>query len=381
MASTTDKSANPANEVLATRREGPGVTMGPGGGDVDLQVRTAKAFPRSIGEFKQRALEMVTLDQETAESCLYTLKRGRKIIEGPSARCAEIIASSWGNLRVAAKTTGDDDTFTYAEAVCWDLETNTAVSYETKRRITNKEGLRFGDDMIGVTSNAAVSIAFRNSVFRVVPRAYVNEIYKAARQAAAGDARTLKQRRTEMIAYFGAQGISEQQVLDLLDVRGVDGITLDHLCTLRGVATAVKEGTATLEHIFSGNHGTEQPGAGQTPQAEKTELSDGPPVEGPDEGPVKDPEPETPTEPPQGNTTGGTGLKANIIRQIKDELYVALPGDSPAAEGARLKKLNALFGKVRWQDIETLPNAILASGLDQLKQAAEQNDETDDCPI
>jgi len=355
--------------------------MGSGGGDVDLQVRTAKAYPRSVGDFKQRALQMVTLDQETAASCLYTLKRGKKIIEGPSARCAEIIASCWGNLRVAAKTTGDDDTFTYAEAVCWDLETNVAVSYETKRRITTREGERFGDDMIGVTSNAAVSIAFRNSVFRVVPRAYVNEIYKAARQAAAGDARTLKDRRREMIAYFAGQGITEQQVLDLLDVRGIDDITLDHLCTLRGVATAVKEGTAVLEHIFSGGHGPNQPEAGQPPSTDR------PPAQESDEAPVEDAEPnaeakpEAPTEPPQAKTTGGTGVKKGILAQIRDELHVVLPGDSPAAEGARLKKLNTLFGKVRWTDIETLPNAILAAGLEQLKAAAEQNDEADDCPI
>ena len=68
--------------------------------------------------------------------------------------------------------------------------------------------------MIMTTANAATSIALRNVVFRVVPRAYINEIYEAARKAAAGSARTLKQRRMEMIQYFESLGIQQRQILE-----------------------------------------------------------------------------------------------------------------------------------------------------------------------
>ena len=37
--------------------------------NIDIQIATAHRYPRSIDKFKKRAYEMVTMDQETAESC------------------------------------------------------------------------------------------------------------------------------------------------------------------------------------------------------------------------------------------------------------------------------------------------------------------------
>src|SRR4051812_48501652 len=71
--------------------------------EVDIQISTAKRYPRSIRNFKQQALEMATFDEETAEGCFYSLPRGGKPIEGPSARLAEIVLSAWGNVRADAK--------------------------------------------------------------------------------------------------------------------------------------------------------------------------------------------------------------------------------------------------------------------------------------
>ncbi|MFN8826683.1 MAG: hypothetical protein ACK501_17070, partial [Planctomycetota bacterium] len=47
------------------------------------------------------------------------------------------------------------------------------------RRITGKNGRRYSSDMIGVTGNAACSIALRNAVFRGIPRAFWIDIYDA----------------------------------------------------------------------------------------------------------------------------------------------------------------------------------------------------------
>lgn len=71
--------------------------------ELDQQVATARAFPRSIKKFQQQCLEMATLNEQVAEECFYALPRKEngetKMIEGPSARLAEIVASSWGNCR------------------------------------------------------------------------------------------------------------------------------------------------------------------------------------------------------------------------------------------------------------------------------------------
>ena len=325
---------------MAVRRESSdfGPSAGLIGSDVDIQVATAKRYPRSIGKAKERAIEMATLDQETAAACIYPKTRAGKIIEGPSARLAEIIATSWGNLRVAAKTVGEDDKFSYAQAVGWDLETNVAISYETKRRITNRDGKRFGDDMIMTTANAAISIAFRNVVFRVIPRAYVNEIYGAARKAAAGSSKTLKQQRTEMIKYFQDQGVAEQRILDLLSIAKIDDITLDHLATLRGIATSIKSGVTSVKAFFSRHN--ERPNAVPVPDRKQEEEKD------------------------------IASDKNRLLTQIRDEINSRWPGDSKENKKLKQEEVHLVFGCDTWKEVTTLTNDILGAGLRVLRDRA-----------
>src|SRR5678816_4803120 len=97
----------------------------------------------------------------------YSLPRGGRNIVGPSVRFAEVVASSWGNIRSGARIIDIDDKFITAQGQCFDLEKNICVQVEVKRRITKKDGKRYDDDMIGVTGNAACSISLRNAVFKV----------------------------------------------------------------------------------------------------------------------------------------------------------------------------------------------------------------------
>jgi len=346
---------------MAVRRENQN-SIGPINGDVDLQVRTAKAFPRDIVQFKQKALEMVSIDKETAESCSYAFKRGGKIIEGPSARLSEIIASSWGNLRVAAKTTGADNGFIYAESVCWDLESNVAVSFETRRKITDKEGKRYSEDMIGVTGNAATSIAFRNSVFRVVPRAYINEIWQASQKVAAGGL-TLAQRLAEMLSWFEGQGVTEQQIIDLLNVPAVGVISKEQLAMLRGFAQSIRDGISSISEIFNG--GCDHQDNADVPEDENTSSAEVPPSqEAEEEQDEPLPEEKTPAEKP----IDIPAAKAEAINQILTRIG-ELTGnrDDAPARAQQLKLLNETFGAVELKKIELLPLPILQAGLRTLK--------------
>lgn len=219
-------------------------------GEVDVQISTAKRFPRSIRSFKQKALELATLDEETAASCFYSLPRGGKNIEGPSARLAEIVAGAWGNIRVQASVVDTDGNFVTVRGICWDLENNVAVATEVQRRITEKSGRRMSDDMIVVTANAACSIALRNAIFKVVPMALVRPIYLASRQVAIGNAASLADRRAKMIGHFQKMGVRPEQVCEKLGRAGVEEITLDDLGTMIGVATAIKESDTTIDEQF-----------------------------------------------------------------------------------------------------------------------------------
>lgn len=224
-------------------------------GEVDTQIATAKRFPRSIKQFKERALSLATLDEETASGCFYSLP-GRKggdgkEIEGPSVRLAEIVAASWGNVRAQACIVEDDGNFVTAQGRCWDLENNVAIAVDVRRRVLDRNGNRYSADMITTTCNAACSIALRNAVFKVVPMAIVKPVYDAARRTAIGDATTLVKRRADVIAYFKKMGVKDSQVCGALGKASVEDITVDDLAKLKGFATAIKDGDTTVDEVFN----------------------------------------------------------------------------------------------------------------------------------
>jgi hypothetical protein len=217
---------------------------------IDVQIATAKAYPRSVDKALKEALTLATLDEETAASMFYALPRSGKTIEGPSARLAEVMAYSWGNLRVDADIIAEDRTHVTAMGTCFDLEKNVAVRVRVKRRITDKRGKRYNEDMIGVTSNAAVSIALRNCVFKVIPAALVRRIYADARTASLGQGGTITQKRQKALDWFGKLGVKEEEVFQVLGVRGMDDIGEDQLITLRGLVTAIQDGETSVEQTF-----------------------------------------------------------------------------------------------------------------------------------
>ncbi|MEY4760656.1 MAG: hypothetical protein RLZZ200_512 [Pseudomonadota bacterium] len=233
--------------------------------EISQQIATAHAYPRSLKKFRAQCLEMATLTEQIADECIYALPRKEggvtKMIEGPSARLAEIVVSAWGNCRAGARVIEEGREFVVAQGVFHDLERNSAITYEVRRRITNREGRRFSADMISVTANAACSIALRNAVFKGVPKAFWNDIYDAARKTVAGDSKTLANRRSEALQHFQKLGATQERILATLGVAGIEDISLDHLTTLRGLANAVKEGELTVEEAFAPKEATAQAGA------------------------------------------------------------------------------------------------------------------------
>lgn len=218
--------------------------------NVDVQISTARRYPRSIKAFKTSAMSMATIDEDTAAGCWYSVPRDGKKIEGASIRLAEIVLSAWGNIRAESAIVEVADKHLVAEGTCWDLETNTAVKVQVRRRIVGKTGRRYSDDMIVTTGNAACAIALRNAVFKVVPMVYVKSIEREARRVAIGDVKTLAKKRDEMVVYFGKMGVDQARVLAAVERPGVEDVTLDDLATLKGLATAIRDGETTIEEAF-----------------------------------------------------------------------------------------------------------------------------------
>lgn len=220
---------------------------------IDVQISTAKAYPRSIKRSTENAIAIVTLDKETAQTCTYSVPRGGKAITGPSVHLAKILAQCWGNMRVDAKVVDIDQKQVTSEAVCFDLENNLAIKAQVKRSIVGRQG-RFNDDMITVTGNAANSIALRNAILSVIPRAIVDKVYNAAKQTITGDisdkTKLIARRKQVFDGLKETYGITEAEVLKAVGKAAIDHITPDDLVVLIGIGQAIMDGDTTVDQAF-----------------------------------------------------------------------------------------------------------------------------------
>lgn len=218
--------------------------------EIDTQIATAKQYPRDIKRIQQQAHDLATLDEATAAECMYAMPRDNKVIEGPSIRFAEILASTFGNCRAGARIIEEGMEFVTAQGVFHDLEANSVVTYEVKRRITNKAGRRYNADMIATTANAACSIALRNVILRGIPQPLWTSIYEASRKKAAGDATTLPNRRAQALKAFQTYGVDAPRILALLQIGKIEDMTAQHIVKLQGLYQAIRDGELTPENAF-----------------------------------------------------------------------------------------------------------------------------------
>jgi hypothetical protein len=237
--------------------------------EVAMQLDSAHRWPRSVSKFLRDAGSLATFSVEIAESCMYSVPRGGKMITGPSVRLAEMCATSWGNLHVGARVIEATETEVIAQAVAWDLERNVRLTVEAQRSIVGKKG-RFDDDMIRVTGMAAISIALRNAIFRVIPRAYVQAIYDKAHQCAVGDLKTLATRRDDAFARFAKLGVTPERMFARLDIKGPDDFTLEHLEQLIGMHTAIKSGELQIDAAFPAPAASPVPAG--TPEGQRVKM-------------------------------------------------------------------------------------------------------------
>lgn len=224
--------------------------------EIDMQVTTARAFPRSMVLFRQEMEGMVTMSEEVATECIFALPRGKnddgskKFIEGASVRFAEIALYNFGNARSGSSMIGEDKESVTCEGFFHDLEKNVAIRTQVRRKITNSYGTRFNADMVTMTINAACALAKRNAILQGIPKALWVGFYDMARTTAIGDTKTLVSKRTAMMAYFHKMNIAPEVITGFLGHKSVDDITLDDLAILKGIATAIKEGAVSVDKAF-----------------------------------------------------------------------------------------------------------------------------------
>jgi hypothetical protein len=227
-------------------------------GELDIQISTARAYPRTVANSITEATQMATSTKEIAEQCNYTLERkdnktGQiKHILGPSVRLAEILMQTWGNFYTATRILGDDGKVVTAQAVAWDLEKNVRIQTEVQRSILTRAGRQYSSDMKAVTANAAASIALRNAAFRAIPKAYVDQVYQIAMSfAKAGN--KIEEGIEKAFKYFASINYDEKHVLAYLGKESKADLTKDDLLILGGVKNRIDDGSLNPEDALSLN--------------------------------------------------------------------------------------------------------------------------------
>lgn len=310
---------------------------------IDTQIATARQWPRNLAKVKDKMLSFATLDEDTAASCFYTLPARKggdgKALQGPSVRMAEIALACYQHIKAGSRIISDDGKFITAQACVHDLENNVAIAIEVQRRVTNRDGKRYSDDMIATTGNAACSIALRNATFRVVPRALITPVYEAAKKVAVGEVKSLTVKRAKVIDRLKHAGATEDRIFAAVGVTKAEEIDLEKLETLIGLGTAMKDGTVSLEEAFPGPEPKQEAAPEFKPRKPKQE----PPPAPATNFPAADASPQTVLEVPTANVDGGGSTSE------------ALPSAAHVALRATMDKLGANFGDLR-QLCAEIPN-------------------------
>lgn len=237
---------------------------------IDIQVATAKRYPRNLRRVLDNSVVIATMNKATAETCRYAKPVGNKTINGPSVHLARIICQQYGNIRVQQRIKSIEHKSIIAEAVAFDMETNYAVSVEARRSIVTKSGQRYTDSVIETNAMAILAIAERNAILKVIPKSIIDHVYSEAFKCAYGDlsdnAKLLKERERIFKEFKNTYGAEEADVIKIIGLNTKEAIAAENIADLVGILQSLKDKEITIDELLGRN---EPP---KTPEEKKGDL-------------------------------------------------------------------------------------------------------------
>lgn len=226
--------------------------------EMDNAVAIAKQYPRDITIVKAKVLQYATCDEETAKSCFFAKPVDNKgtIATGPSIRLAEIIATTYQNIKYGSRVLDISERWVTVQGIAFDMENNLSYTSEVKRSIWSDKGkYRYSQNMVETTIKAASAIAVRDAIYKVVPMGLFNaELKKIKALATGADSSTpLTARALKAIESFKKFNVTEKMILTRLEIDSVSKVTEEHLETLIGLYTAINDKEVTADEAFIPN--------------------------------------------------------------------------------------------------------------------------------
>ena len=224
---------------------------------IDIQVATAKKYPRDLRKVMENSIFIATLDKDTASKCRYAKPVRGKSITGPSVHLARIICQQYGNIRVQQRIKQITDKAIIAEAIAFDLQTNYAVCVEARRSILGKDGRRFAESVVETNAMAILAIAERNAILKIVPVAITNKVYNEAFNFVFGElsdtAKLIKERERLLGIFKNTYGMQEVDVISCLGLGTKEAIKAEHVADMVGYIQSLKDKEITVEDLKGRN--------------------------------------------------------------------------------------------------------------------------------
>jgi predicted ester cyclase len=226
--------------------------------EIEVLMEAASMDKREIKSFMHAAIDLATYNEDIAASCIFSLPRKAKnkktgafeevYIKGKSIRLAEIIFSVYKNIKVDVRIAQIGIKTVTAIASCIDLQNKTFFSEEA---IVNINGTH--SDASKLAIGAAKSIAIRNAIFRLVPGAFSDEIYRKAVECAVGNQKTFPERRRTIFERIAKLGIPQERIFAFYGKTCVEDFTHDNMEEIIGIGSAIKEGELKIDKAFTKN--------------------------------------------------------------------------------------------------------------------------------
>jgi hypothetical protein len=224
--------------------------------EIESLMEHAKHDKRDIKVFLKEATDLATCNEEIAASCIFSLPRKIKnektgkyeqgYIRGKSIRLAEIIFSVYKNIKVDVRIAREGDKTVTAIASCIDLQNKTFFSEEAIANVNGTHG-----DARKLAMGVAKSIAVRNAIFRLVPGALSESIYKEAVKCAVGNQETFPLKRKAIFERIAKLGISKEKIFAFYKKKAIEEFTPENMEEIVGIGSAIKEGQMKIDEAFT----------------------------------------------------------------------------------------------------------------------------------
>lgn len=219
--------------------------------DLAKLMAAAQGERRNVRDCIKAAIEIVTLDVEAAEECIYKVPRGNEIKMGPSVGLAETLASCWGKMitGIDRYEIGEEDIVIWGAS--FDLQSGMGFKGMVQRSILDKNGKRYKRSIIQDNLMAAQSILYRDLTLRLIPRPIVRTVYRAALALATGEGKSWTERQKNVVDRFIQLGVSESDLLRHIGRTSRNDINSDDLEYLTAINNEVKDRPSAIPEVFS----------------------------------------------------------------------------------------------------------------------------------